>query len=632
MEIKFIMKIAKFMKYHRLLIIYVSLSFTLIAGKSADFTDVLAVKDNATHNLTLLSQSSLTSSRQYQDSSADLQTIPRLSDWDTGSLAFSHGASGEWDYILWGGFANSLIKKDDTYYLYYQGSASYNNQCDSVSNRAIGVATSTDGIHWAKSPNNPVISWSSRGSIEEGAASSAAWLGTDGKIYIYYGANTGTGCSVNSSARLAVSEDGFNFQDMGEVLSGSNPNVWGSGDELFPVGAYSYNNQWNLYYIPNGVALSRKLGVAIGSSPTTFTQTIGLNNSTIPAWGPVSIILNGSNSVLITNPNDGSESIDLYRFDAINPALIQLHDSYPLPNCTQPSVIFESSTLHWMMSCRDNNSENYYIKNACSPPAISGNTSVAGVRLNYEDGTQQSSTSQADGSYSFLVSRNWSGTVTPSHTCYTFNPENRTYGDVTNNQTSQNYSPTLNVSIGGIHQGQFGIPVGMSTNGRYSNLLNEPVKVISTNAQNIITSQRAYYLNSFNEMMGYPADQFVTEYWFPWYDQVNMATWILVGNPSSTQTAYVDIYIAGVLQGSYAIPPNRRETPPYDVSNGPVRVVSKSGAGTPVAIPIFTSERSLYGPSFNEMMGYPADQLTTEYWFTWYDTVWMNTDIYMSKP
>jgi hypothetical protein len=61
-------------------------------------------------------------------------------------------------------------------------------------------------------------------------------------------------------------------------------------------------------------------------------------------------------------------------------------------------------------------------------------------------------------------------------------------------------------------------------------------------------------------------------------------------------------------------------------------VVSKSGAGTPVAIPIFTSERSLYGPSFNEMMGYPADQLTTEYWFTWYDTVWMNTDIYMSKP
>lgn len=294
-------------------------------------------------------------------------TIPGLNDWDAGSLAFSHGSEGEWDHILWGGFANSLIRKGDTYYLYYQGSLSYDSSCESVSQRAIGVATSTDGIHWVKSANNPVVSWSSQGSVEEGAASSAAWLGADGRVYLYYGANTGSGCNVNASARLAVSDDGVNFQDMGEVLSGMDPNVWGSGDEIFPVGVYSHENQWYLYYIPNGVAFSRILGVGIGGSPTSFAQSTGLNGSTIPAWGPVSIVLDGSNAVLITNLNDGSGVINIYRFTASNPALVQMHDSYAPANCTQVSVIYESSTHHWMMSCRDQNAENYYIRNAVTP-------------------------------------------------------------------------------------------------------------------------------------------------------------------------------------------------------------------------------------------------------------------------
>jgi hypothetical protein len=290
--------------------------------------------------------------------------IPASSDWEAGSLAFSHGAEGEWDYILWGGFANSLIKKGDTYYLYYQGSSFYDDSCESVAHRAIGVATSKDGIHWTKSARNPVISWSSQGSVEEGAVSSAAWVGEDGRIYVYYGANTGSGCHINASARLAVSEDGETFQDMGEVLSGSDPNIWGAGDEIFPIGTYSYNNQWYLYYTPNGVSLARKLGVSIGNSPIIFTQTTGLNDSTIPAWGPVSIILDGADAVLITNPNDGSGAINIYTFDAGNPSIIHPYDSYALENCSLSSVLYERGTNHWMMACRDQNADNYYIRHA----------------------------------------------------------------------------------------------------------------------------------------------------------------------------------------------------------------------------------------------------------------------------
>jgi hypothetical protein len=290
--------------------------------------------------------------------------IPALEEWDAGNLAFSHGAEGEWDHILWGGFANSLIKKGDTYYLYYQGSSFYDEQCESVAHRAIGLATSTDGLNWVKSPNNPVITWSSQGSVEEGAVGSAAWLGEDGRFYVYYGANTGTGCNIRANLRLAVSEDGENFQDAGEVLSARDPNVWGFGDELHPVGAYAYAGQWYLYYIPNGVALARRLGLGIGNSSNSFPQSLGLNDSSVPAWGPVSVVLGEAGSVLVTNPEGVDGPLNFYRFDAGNPAVVELEDSYTLPNCRQASVVHERGTNHWVMLCRDETAENYFIRNA----------------------------------------------------------------------------------------------------------------------------------------------------------------------------------------------------------------------------------------------------------------------------
>ncbi len=36
--------------------------------------------------------------------------------------------------------------------------------------------------------------------------------------------------------------------------------------------------------------------------------------------------------------------------------------------------------------------------------------------------------------------------------------------------------------------------------------------------------------------------------------------------------------------------------------------------------------------SFSEMMGYPADQLTDEYWFPWYGSINMGTSILISRP
>jgi hypothetical protein len=74
---------------------------------------------------------------------------------------------------------------------------------------------------------------------------------------------------------------------------------------------------------------------------------------------------------------------------------------------------------------------------------ISGNVGVSGATLSYTDGTPQTATSDISGNYSIIVPYNWSGTITPSKPIYSFSPVNRTYVNITTNQTSQNYTATL---------------------------------------------------------------------------------------------------------------------------------------------------------------------------------------------
>jgi hypothetical protein len=106
-----------------------------------------------------------------------------------------------------------------------------------------------------------------------------------------------------------------------------------------------------------------------------------------------------------------------------------------------------------------------------------------------------------------------------------------------------------------------------------------------------------------------------------------MTSWLLVGNPSETATAQVDIYIAGVKQNDkpYEILPGESITPQYDILNGPVHIVSD--------IDIFTSERVHTGQGFvNETVGVPNNQLTTQYWFPWYDNKSMTSWVLVGKP
>jgi hypothetical protein len=58
-----------------------------------------------------------------------------------------------------------------------------------------------------------------------------------------------------------------------------------------------------------------------------------------------------------------------------------------------------------------------------------------------------STTADAGGDYSFLVSSGWTGTVSPSKAGYAFNPANRTYTNVTADQFNQDYAAIVTSTL-----------------------------------------------------------------------------------------------------------------------------------------------------------------------------------------
>jgi len=273
--------------------------------------------------------------------------IPAQSEWVDHGIILEAGAGGDWDHYLWGGFAFSAIKKDGTNYLYYQGSSDYRTEYDeTVLWRAIGVATSADGLHFTKYVGNPILTWFPNQYGEEGAVSSGITLGEQGETMLFYGANTQASPSgVHADARAVSSLDGFNFTDLGIVLNRNDRSVWGGGDELFPVTAIHDSGKWIVYYIPNGTLKGGLLGVAYGDQYNALTRSSAVRSDgkRISVWGTAgtvqldsdiyALILNNVRErrtevrlVSLQTPNRVSEPVAIYQFDEVQQAVLLLDE------------------------------------------------------------------------------------------------------------------------------------------------------------------------------------------------------------------------------------------------------------------------------------------------------------------
>lgn len=153
------------------------------------------------------------------------------------------------------------------------------------------------------------------------------------------------------------------------------------------------------------------------------------------------------------------------------------------------------------------------------------------------------------------------------------------------------------VNIGGVTNTYDIAPGGISTP-VYPGIMTGPVRVKSAGGESLVVSERTIMGDSFSELKGTPQAAISTNAWFNWYDQVSsgMSTWILVSNQGAMSTS-VQVYIGGVLKGTYAVPAGGSLPVQYPgVSNGPVRITSTGQD-------ILVTERTLYKGSFNEVGG-----------------------------
>jgi uncharacterized repeat protein (TIGR01451 family) len=159
----------------------------------------------------------------------------------------TEGNTGDWDDGgVWG---PAVIKHNDQYMMWYTGRSNSDPT-------QIGLATSDDGIHWDKSQSNPVLvptaDW------ELGGVGDPAVI-YNGKFLMWY---TGTDDNGVSQIGIATSFDGITWAKGGlPVLSVGDEGTWNSESVEQPTVIF-HNGKYHLWYTGSD-GMTARIGKAI---------------------------------------------------------------------------------------------------------------------------------------------------------------------------------------------------------------------------------------------------------------------------------------------------------------------------------------------------------------------------------
>ncbi len=166
-------------------------------------------------------------------------STPRFEEWTTITSIIA-AVPATWEANLGGAYGPAFcLKFNGKYYLYYIGS----ENAVGPDNRSLGVATSQDGVAWAKHGGNPIIDFSPNPAEDEEGVFSACGMVVGGTVYLYYGGlrNTG-GSNVDIEIRARKSVDGLTFTDDTLIYQDV-------GGEHTPVATYKDGANWYVYYL-----------------------------------------------------------------------------------------------------------------------------------------------------------------------------------------------------------------------------------------------------------------------------------------------------------------------------------------------------------------------------------------------
>lgn len=186
----------------------------------------------------------------------------------------------------------------------------------------------------------------------------------------------------------------------------------------------------------------------------------------------------------------------------------------------------------------------------------------------------------------------------------------------------------------------FRINAGGRVTPEFPGVIGGPVEVMAHQPgnlslpQKVIVSQRVIWSGNFNEVLGIPASQLASDYHYTWYDMKSRGAsdWILISNPNSSDMV-AEISIGGrqmtnTASGSqyFLVPAGGTIAPTFPGKMaGPVEVKGYRASTFTPADPgdpnmsFFSTQRSLFGLSFEEVVGYGDNMLASDYYFSWYD-------------
>jgi hypothetical protein len=312
--------------------------------------------------------------------------VPTQWDWADQGMVLSKGPSGSWDVRLSGISPCTVVKKSSIYFLYYIGADGNRASDGGPRHRALGVATSTDGITFTKYNGNPIITFlpTPQNDQEEGVFSCGATLDEDGVVVLYYGAMTATSQtseSVNDDARLAVSSNGFDFTDLGVVIDHRHSSVWGHGDELDPLGVFHASGDWYVYYLVargrdfSGNRLKWDLGLAWGPSRDNLPNTqAALTTGSFIRGGGAPIRLESDKIALfiVRDPSTSSSGriVEVRTVSVSSPSqLSEPVETYAFPDFRHATVFLDRDTNTWHIYYLDSAGDTIRVKTA---PMVGG--------------------------------------------------------------------------------------------------------------------------------------------------------------------------------------------------------------------------------------------------------------------
>lgn len=184
----------------------------------------------------------------------------------SGNPVLASGRNGRWDDA--GAMSPMVILKDSlTYFMYYQGyDGEYSN---------IGLAISSDGVHWEKYNDNPVIRHGIYNEFDELGCGEPSVIFAEGMYHMFY-----TGCDrVNiNKIGYAYSQDGINWTKYSgnPVLVGGS-SIWESQCVAAPSVIYK-DSIFHMWYTGWGGGQATNIGYAISKIDTTLYEKRGLLN------------------------------------------------------------------------------------------------------------------------------------------------------------------------------------------------------------------------------------------------------------------------------------------------------------------------------------------------------------------